>query len=95
MDTDELELHVIFSGRVQGVFFRKTTKEIAESLHIKGTVKNLSDGTVEVRAQGTHRHLQLLVQKLQEEFHLDPENSASLNYSDPKEPFEGFEIIYD
>ena len=40
----------IVRGRVQGVWFRKFTKEVAERLGISGEVRNLSDGSVEVKA---------------------------------------------
>ncbi len=38
----------LVSGRVQGVWFRKYTKEIADKLKINGYVRNLEDGRVEV-----------------------------------------------
>lgn len=40
------------SGRVQGVFYRETTRRKAESLQISGYAKNLADGRVEVIACG-------------------------------------------
>jgi acylphosphatase len=39
-------------GRVQGVFFRASTREVAQSLGITGHAINLSDGDVEVLACG-------------------------------------------
>jgi len=47
-------VHMIISGRVQGVFFRANTKSKAQSLNLSGWVKNLSDGSVEVVAEGPH-----------------------------------------
>jgi len=44
--------HFIVSGRVQGVFFRYYTKEAADRLSIKGSVRNLANGDVEVFARG-------------------------------------------
>ena len=41
------------AGRVQGVFFRASTKHEAQRLGIKGYAKNLHDGRVEVIACGT------------------------------------------
>ena len=40
-------------GRVQGVFFRASTRRKAESLGLKGHALNLPDGTVEVLACGS------------------------------------------
>lgn len=41
---------VLYSGRVQGVGFRYTTKQIASGYEVTGTVKNLADGRVELQA---------------------------------------------
>ena len=43
----------IIHGRVQGVFFRDTARQVARRLNIKGSAVNLSDGTVEIVAEGT------------------------------------------
>ncbi|PIQ77203.1 acylphosphatase [Candidatus Peregrinibacteria bacterium CG11_big_fil_rev_8_21_14_0_20_46_8] len=40
------------TGKVQGVFFRAEAKKRADAWNIKGYAKNLSDGSVEVCAQG-------------------------------------------
>jgi acylphosphatase len=45
-------VHMIIVGRVQGVWFRETTRREAVSLGVSGWVRNLSDGTVEVLAEG-------------------------------------------
>lgn len=47
-------------GRVQGVFFRSSTRQQALSLGITGFARNLSDGRVEVYACGDHRALETL-----------------------------------
>ena len=44
--------HVYVSGRVQGVFFRSKTADLAESLGLAGWVRNLSDGRVEAVFEG-------------------------------------------
>jgi acylphosphatase len=43
--------HILVKGRVQGVFFRKNTREVAEALNITGWVKNTDEGHVEILAQ--------------------------------------------
>jgi len=47
-----LRLHILVSGRVQGVGYRYFTKEKASKAGICGWVKNLPDGRVEAEVQG-------------------------------------------
>src|SRR3546814_8461279 len=42
----------LVSGKVQGVFFRASTREQAQRLGLRGNARNLSDGRVEVLAAG-------------------------------------------
>lgn len=50
-------LNVIFLGRVQGVGFRITVKDLAESFSVTGRVCNRSDGSVALRAEGEEAEL--------------------------------------
>ena len=54
-------LHLVVSGKVQGVFYRDFVRREAEKLGVKGFVKNLGDGTVEVVAEGDETILKKLV----------------------------------
>ena len=47
----------LISGRVQGVWFRDSTRHVAESLGIRGSAVNLPDGRVEVIAHGNEVQL--------------------------------------
>ena len=48
------------SGRVQGVFFRASTRDRARSLGLAGEVSNLPDGRVAVTATGSQAGLVIL-----------------------------------
>jgi acylphosphatase len=41
---------ILYSGRVQGVGFRYSTKQIASGYDVTGSVRNLPDGRVELKA---------------------------------------------
>lgn len=58
---------VIFEGRVQGVGFRYTTKEIATGFDVCGWVKNLPDGTVELQVQGEDEEVEDYLKEILEE----------------------------
>jgi acylphosphatase len=59
---------VIFEGRVQGVGFRFTTFNIANSYEVSGYVRNCSDGTVEMHAQGPDDQIQNLIKDIKAYF---------------------------
>ena len=59
-------LHAIVHGRVQGVNFRAYTAREASRLKLRGWVRNLPDGTVEVQAAGDPDLLDTLLRWLAE-----------------------------
>lgn len=52
---------VLVSGRVQGVFYRASTVAEAKKLHLKGWVKNLSNGDVLIEAFGSPKNINDLI----------------------------------
>lgn len=65
MSEEELEVRGFrVRGRVQGVFFRVWTRELATGLGLRGTVRNLPDGSVEAWAEGTADVLDRFQEKL-------------------------------
>ncbi len=55
-------MHVIISGRVQGVFFRAYARETAVSLKLTGWVRNLYDGSVEAVFEGENSNVQAMLE---------------------------------
>lgn len=62
------QVHVFYSGRVQGVGFRFTAESIASDLKITGWAKNLRDGRVEVVAEGEEDGLKEFLSRINKYF---------------------------
>ncbi len=58
----EKRVHALISGRVQGVWYRASTRDEATRLGLTGWVKNLPDGRVELVAEGTAQAVDALIQ---------------------------------
>jgi acylphosphatase len=46
-------INILVTGKVQGVFYRQSARQLAHELGISGTIKNCADGSVNIRATGT------------------------------------------
>ena len=57
------QLHIIVTGRVHGVSYRYYVKNYAEQFGVKGFVKNLADGSVEIVAQAEDDVLEEFLEK--------------------------------
>lgn len=55
-------LHITVEGRVQGVFYRKSTQDKARALNLSGWVKNKTNGNVEIWAEGEENELGKLLE---------------------------------
>jgi acylphosphatase len=58
---------VIFEGRVQGVGFRYTVKDLARGFDVRGWVKNLPDGSVELQVTGEAGEVADFIREIVEE----------------------------
>ncbi len=87
-------VHVIISGRVQGVWFRSDTKQKAEQLGITGWVRNTIGGNVEAIFEGEED----LVKEMIDWCHRGPPlaqvEHVEVKNQDPTNGFEGFSIRY-
>lgn len=61
----------VFKGKVQGVYFRATSRGFANELMLAGQVKNLPDGRVEMYVKGPQERLDALIASLKEQFQIE------------------------
>ena len=61
MNEDLVRLSLVITGTVQEVFFRASTLEQAQGMGLTGWVKNLSDGSIEIVAEGPRYALEQLL----------------------------------
>lgn len=88
----DARVHLIISGRVQGVFFRYSTKDEADALGITGWVRNRREGTVETVAEGPRDKLDKFVEWCR---HGPPHarvTDVQENWEEPKHEFTGFSL---
>jgi len=57
---------VYYSGRVHGVGFRATVRQLACGYDVTGSVRNLPDGRVELIAEGTRKELEAFLKGVAE-----------------------------
>ena len=85
--------HIIFSGRVQGVGFRFTVLNIANRYMLKGIVRNLPDGTVEMIAQGPTEDVDGCIEDIKESF-AGNVREARVQETDCNPQYEDFKITF-
>ncbi|PSP68105.1 acylphosphatase [Halobacteriales archaeon QH_8_67_27] len=89
--TDRTRAHVFVSGRVQGVFYRATTRDEARDRGVDGWVKNLDDGRVEAVFEGPAGAVEEMVEWCHEGSARARVDDVEAEYGDP-EGLDGFEI---
>jgi acylphosphatase len=91
-DMKRCRMQIFYSGHVQGVGFRYNTKIIATGFEIAGVVGNLSDGRVELIAEGAREELETFRSAIKTDmkYFIRDEN---INWSEAQNEFRGFEIV--
>jgi acylphosphatase len=85
-------MEIFYSGRVQGVGFRYTVKTVAAGFEITGTVCNLSDGRVQLVAEGARAELEAFRAAIRDaglKIFIRDEN---INWNEAQNKFRHFEI---
>lgn len=99
MSSDEkndeiVEIHAIVNGFVQGIGFRATVRHHAMNLNLKGTVRNLPDGSVEIYVQGPRFEVEKLLAKLKTESGFASVDSILTKTIKPHHNFESFSVVH-
>jgi len=87
-----IEIYCIATGKVQGVAYRDYVQTSAGELGLSGWVQNLSDGTVEVCAQGLPDTLKDFVEYLYEGSLSAKVDAVSIDWRTSKEVYDDFSI---
>ena len=94
MSGTDLSLHAVIHGLVQGVGYRMFTQREARRLSLHGWVRNLSDGSVEVVAEGSENRLIELLGRLRQGPAGGHVTGVDLEWGDAGGSFTGFSIRY-
>ena len=87
-------LNIKVTGKVQGVWFRKYTKDQADALQLNGTVQNMPDGSVYIEVESNDEtRLNKFLQWLQTGSPLSRVDNIATDQSDKCTGFKSFEII--
>jgi acylphosphatase len=86
-------VHVFVSGRVQGVNFRWNTKIVADNLGVKGWVRNLPDGRVEIVAEGDEDKIKKFLDYVKKGPILARVDKVDVEEEEYKKEFKEFSII--
>lgn len=91
---NEARAHVIFRGKVQGVFFRANTEGRARELGLKGWVRNLPDGSVESVFEGPREAVRKAIEWCKSSQLHARVTDADIDWEDYRGEFSSFEVRY-
>jgi acylphosphatase len=89
--SDRTRAHVYVSGRVQGVYYRATTRDTAQETGVDGWVRNLDDGRVEAVFEGPERAVEEMVAWCETGSRAASVDAVDATYEEP-EGLDGFEV---
>ncbi len=87
-------MHIFYSGHVQGVGFRYTTRSVAEGFEVTGFVKNLPDGRVELVAEGEEAELDSFRRAIREAGLAHFIRDEEVYWEEPTGEFKDFRIAF-
>jgi len=91
---EKVRARVVIEGKVQGVFFRHHTQEMAFRLGVKGSVKNRRDGSVEAVFEGDQGRVGPIIQWCHQGPSEAKVTKVHLNWEIYTGEFEDFSVTY-
>ncbi|MES3518027.1 MAG: acylphosphatase [Natronomonas sp.] len=91
MTDDRTRAHVFVSGKVQGVYFRATTRDAARERGVDGWVRNLSDGRVEAVFEGEESAVTEMIEFCHEGPPRARVDDVEVDY-EPHDGIDGFDV---
>lgn len=89
--TDTVRAHVYVSGRVQGVYYRASTRDAAREEGVDGWVRNLDDGRVEATFEGPESSVEAMIEWCHTGSRAADVDDVDVTYEEP-EGLDGFEV---
>ncbi len=86
--------HVLISGRVQGVWFRASTRDKAEQFGLSGWVRNTKDGKVEAVFEGEENGVEEMIKWCHHGPSLARVDKVNIKWEETKNEFLDFRILY-
>jgi len=86
-------MSIYYSGSVQGVGFRYTAKSVAAGFEVTGTVRNLTDGRVELIAEGASDELEAFRNAIRDAGLAGLIRDEKITWSEAQNDLRGFEIV--
>lgn len=90
----KLNVHVLISGQVQGVWFRSSTKQKAEQLGLTGWVRNTPDGDVEAVFEGEEKIVKEMIEWCHRGPPLAKVENVEVKKQNPTNGFDTFSVRY-
>lgn len=90
-----VKAHLFIEGLVQGVFFRSYTRSVAKENNVKGWVKNLPDGRVEVVLEGKEEDVKKVIEFCKKGPPGAIVTNLEITWEEYKGEFDDFEIRYE
>jgi len=90
----KLNVHVLVSGQVQGVWFRASTKQKAEQLGLTGWVRNTPGGSVEAVFEGEEKIVKEMIEWCHRGPPLAKVENVEVKKQSPTNGFDGFSVRY-